>query len=75
MVVIELKRGKMSDATVGQLLRYIGWVQENLAEPGQKTRGIIIASNVDDALRLAVRNLPNAKVLTYRVDFHLKTAV
>jgi len=75
MVVIELKRGKMSDATVGQLLRYIGWVQENLAEPGQKTRGIIIASNVDDALRLAVRNLPNVKVLTYRVDSHLKTAV
>ena len=75
MVVIELKKGKTSDATVGQLLRYIGWVQENFAEPGQKTRGIIIANNVDDALRLAVRNLPNVKILTYRVDFHLKASV
>ena len=72
LVVIELKRGRTSDATVGQVLRYIGWVQENLAKPGQHTRGIIIASGVDDALRLAVRNVPNVKVMTYKVDFVLR---
>ena len=70
-VVIELKRGKTSDATVGQALRYIGWVEENLAKPNQKVRAIIVAKEVDDALRLAVRNLLNVKVLTYRVDFKL----
>jgi len=42
-VVVELKRGKSSDSTVGQVLRYIGWINENLANPGQKTRGIIVA--------------------------------
>lgn len=72
LVVVELKRGKTSDAVVGQVLRYIGWVQENVAQPGQRTRGIIIASSVDDALRYAVRNVPNVKVMTYKVDFHLK---
>lgn len=74
LVVVELKRGRTSDATVGQILRYIGWVQENIAKPGQNTRGIIIASGVDDALRLAVRNVPAVKVMTYKVDFLLRPA-
>jgi predicted RNA-binding protein len=73
LVVIELKRGRTSDAAVGQVLRYIGWVQENLAQPGQRTRGIIVAREADDALRLAVSSLPNVSVLTYRVDFSLRT--
>jgi restriction system protein len=71
LVVIELKRGKSSDSTVGQVLRYIGWIEENLAKPSQNTRGIIIAQDVDDALRYAVRGLKNIKVMTYRVDFKL----
>lgn len=70
-VVIELKRGKSSDSTVGQVLRYIGWVAENLAKPQQKVRGIIIAKEVDDALRYAIKGLPNVSVLTYQVDFSL----
>lgn len=70
-VVIELKRGKTSDATVGQVLRYMGWVDENLAKPGQKVRGIIISQEVDDALRYAVKGLSNVSVLTYKVDFKL----
>jgi hypothetical protein len=70
-VIIELKRGKSSDSTVGQVLRYIGWVEENLAKPNQKVRGIIIAKEVDDALRYAVKGLPNVSVLTYQVDFKL----
>jgi hypothetical protein len=71
-VVIELKRGKTSDATVGQVLRYIGWVKENLAEYHQKVRGIIIAHEIDDALKYSVSGLQNVRVLTYRVDFRLE---
>ena len=70
-VVIELKRGKTSDATVGQVLRYIGWVAENLAEPTQQVRGIIISQEVDDALKYAIKGLKNVNVLTYKVDFKL----
>lgn len=71
LVVIELKRGKTSDAAVGQVLRYMGWVTENLAKPGQNVRGIIISQEVDDALKYAVKGLRNVSVLTYKVDFKL----
>jgi predicted RNA-binding protein len=72
-VVVELKRGRSSDSAVGQVLRYIGWVDENLAKQCQKTRGIIIAKEVDDALRYAVKGLMNVSVLTYKIDFKLST--
>ncbi len=66
-----MKRGKTSDSTVGQVLRYIRWVKENIAEPNQGVRGIIIAKEVDDALRYAVKDLDNVSILNYKVDFKL----
>ena len=71
LVVVELKRGKTSDATVGQLLRYINWVKENIAGKGQGVRGIIIARDVDEALNYAIKNLEYVEVKTYKVDFRL----
>lgn len=70
LVVVELKRGQTSDATVGQVLRYISWVEENVAEKGQKVEGIIIAREIDDALRYAVKN-QRIDVLVYKVNFSL----
>jgi hypothetical protein len=70
-VVVELKRGKTSDATVGQVLRYIGWVAQNLAKGSCCVRGLIIAREVDEALRYAVASLPSVSILTYRVQFKL----
>jgi hypothetical protein len=71
LVVIELKRGKTSDAAVGQLLRYIAWVEENLARKGQKVRGIIVTKETDEALSYAVKKLIDVEVKKYKVDFHL----
>lgn len=72
LVVIELKRGKTSDSTAGQISRYMAWVEENIAKPGQKVYGIIIAQDVDDALKYAVKGLGNrASLMTYRVNFQL----
>lgn len=71
LVVVELKRGKTSDSTVGQILRYINWVKENVAAEGQNVRGIIIAKDIDDALNYAVRDQPNIEVKTYSVNFKL----
>jgi hypothetical protein len=70
-VVVELKRGKTSDSTVGQVLRYMSWVRKNLAKEGQKVKGIIIAKEVDEALSYAVRDLNDVRVSTYSVDFKL----
>jgi predicted RNA-binding protein len=72
LVVVELKKGQTSDATVGQILRYIAWVEENLANKAQNVEGVIIAKEIDEALRYAVKNLPHVSVLTYRVDFTLQ---
>jgi small nuclear ribonucleoprotein (snRNP)-like protein len=73
LVIIELKRGKSSDATVGQILRYMNWVSENVAEEGQNVRGIIITKEIDEALKYAVKSLLNVNIKTYIVDFRLRS--
>ena len=40
LVVLELKRGVTSDETIAQVLRYMGWLQENVAVEGQKVGGV-----------------------------------
>jgi len=42
-VVIELKVSR--DRVVGQLLRYMGWVEQNM-ETSQPARGIIVANEI-----------------------------
>lgn len=55
LVILELKRGLASDEAVGQVLRYVGWAQENLATEGQKVHGWIVAGDFDEHLRLAAK--------------------
>lgn len=71
LVVIHLKRGMTSDSAVGQILRRVSWVKENVASAGQGVRGIILAKATDPALDYAVKDLPFLEVRTYSVDFHL----
>ena len=73
LVVIELKKGKTSDATVGQILRYISWIKENVANKDQNVRGIIIAKKIDDALKYAIRDLDYIEIKTYNIDFQLSS--
>jgi restriction system protein len=71
-VVIELKKGRESDTVVGQILRYMGWVKENLCEQGQDVRGLVICKDEDERLRYALKALPgNVGVKFYRVSFRL----
>jgi len=70
-LVVELERGQTSDATVGQVLRYIGWIQQKLAEAGEKVRGLIIAHEVDDNLRYALSAVPDVDSQRYEVQFRL----
>ena len=41
-VVIELKVSRGYDRVIGQLLRYMGWIEKNQAEKDQQVRGVII---------------------------------
>jgi hypothetical protein len=70
-LVIELKRGQTSDVTVGQVLRYMGWVGEHLAQPDEKVEGLVIALGHDERLRYALKILPNVKFMRYEVSFRL----
>lgn len=71
LLVVELKKGRASDAVVGQVLRYMGYVQEELAEPGQQVRGVIIALEEDTRLRRALAMTPNIDLYHYQVSFKL----
>jgi len=69
-LIIELKKGRTSDAIVGQLLRYMAWVKENLAKD-KKVSGVIVVLDFDEKLKYSLKELNNIKVYTYKVDFKL----
>lgn len=71
LLVVELKKGRATDAVVGQTLRYMGYVQEELAEPGQEVRGVIIAQDQDERLRRALGMVPTISFYRYQVSFRL----
>lgn len=73
-VVIELKKGRGSDAVMGQILRYMGWVKENLAKDGG-VRGVIIVKDRDERLEYALKLLPNVSLFSYTVSFDLMKIV
>lgn len=74
LVVVELKRGKSSDAVVGQTLRYIGWVARELARPGQPVEGLIVVGEPDQRLLYAAAAVPTVAVMQYRIDFRFEAA-
>lgn len=53
-VVVELKRGKGSDKVVGQIQRYMAWVNENLIQ-AKSVRGIIVVKENDKKLNYAIK--------------------
>ena len=71
LLVVELKKGRASDAVVGQIQRYMGYVLDELAEPGQTVRGCIIALEDDLRLKRALRATVNIDFYRYQVSFKL----
>ena len=71
-VVVESKVSRAYDRVVGQILRYMGWVKENLA--GEATvRGIIVASEISEDLILAASLVENIRLVEYEISFSLKS--
>lgn len=71
LLVVELKRGRASDAVVGQIQRYMGFVMDELAEEHQQVRGVIIALEDDLKLRRSLRAAPHIGFYRYEVNFNL----
>lgn len=74
LLVVELKRGRASDTVVGQVQRYMGYVLEQLAEPGQTVKGAIIAFDDDIRIKRALSVAPNIDFYRYQVQFKLDKA-
>lgn len=71
LLVIELKKGRASDVVVGQTLRYMGFVHDELAEDNQVVRGAIVALQDDQKVRRALAMTPNITFYRYQVSFKL----
>lgn len=72
ILVIELKKGRASDAVVGQIQRYMGYILDELAEDNQTVRGCIIALEDDLRIKRALRINPSIDFYRYEVSFKLE---
>lgn len=71
LLVVELKKGRVSDTVVGQIQRYMGFVKEELAEDNQVVKGVIIGSEDDIRIRRALSVTTNIEFYRYQVSFKL----
>lgn len=69
-VVIELKLSRGRERTIGQLLYYMGWVDENLGSA--PCRGVIVASDITTELATAVRRVPGVTLFKYRISLSVE---
>lgn len=74
LLVVELKRGRATDVVVGQVLRYMGYIKEQIAEPDQTVEGVIIALEDDQKLRWALATVPSISFYRYQISFKLVRA-
>jgi restriction system protein len=71
LLVVELKKGRVSDSVVGQVQRYMGYVKDELAEESQTVKGVIIALEDDIRIRRALSVATNIEFYRYQVTFKL----
>ncbi len=71
-LIIELKKGRTSDAVVGQILRYMTCISKSKKK---EVKGLIIVPEVDKNLEYAIGQTKNISVKTYKVKFTLNEAI
>lgn len=72
-VVIELKLGRGRNRTIGQLLYYMGWVDEHLGQG--PCRGIILAREITEDLLTATSRVPGVSLFRYSVSMSVAPVV
>lgn len=71
-VVIELKVSRGYDRVIGQLLRYMAWIEKHQMDSGQSVRGVIIAKEITDDLTLATSRIKDVELFEYELSVTLK---
>jgi len=69
-VVIELKLSQGRNKTLGQILYYMGWIDQRLGNG--PCRGFIIASEITEELAIAVARVPGVRLAQYRMSFAIE---
>ena len=54
-------------AALGQILRYMGWVQKHLAN-GKQVQGIVLASEISEKLKYAATQVTNVELMEYELS-------
>jgi endonuclease len=72
-VVIELKVSRGYDRVLGQLLRYMAWVKQNM-DATRPVRGVIVGNEITSDLKLAASLIPDVKLLEYELSLKLRPA-
>ncbi|MDH4072024.1 MAG: endonuclease NucS [Gammaproteobacteria bacterium] len=67
LVVIELKVSRGYDRVVGQLMRYMAWISEHMADADQDVRGIIVAREISKDLLMASSLLAKVSLFEYKL--------
>jgi RecB family endonuclease NucS len=70
-VVLELKVSRGYDRVIGQLLRYMTWIEENM-EPGRPVRGIIVAKEITSDLKMEAARVNDINLIEYEISFKLR---
>jgi hypothetical protein len=71
VIVVELKAGKADSRSIGQILGYMGDLQEE--ESGKKVRGILVAHDFDKRVKAAARVVPTLTLKKYSIEFKFMT--
>lgn len=71
LLIVELKKWRVSDVVVGQIQRYMWYVQEELAENWQLVKWVIIWLDDDMRIRRALQVAKNIEFYRYQVSFKL----
>lgn len=72
LVVVELKAGKADSRAIGQILGYMGDLQE---ESGKTVRGILIAHDFDQRAKSAARVVPTLTLKRYSIAFNFSNEI
>lgn len=71
LYVFELKLGRGADAALGQILRYMGWVDRHLSGE-HKVFGVVLAADISQKLRYAATQVPQVRLMKYELSFAVK---
>lgn len=70
-IVFELKRAKAPDSAIGQILRYMGWIKENMASD-KDVKGVIVSKKADEKIKYAASMVPEINLFEYELAFQIQ---